>query len=124
MSTNYAKNLINLYREQLEKEADSFMRKVLEVALRRLEAGNNPHMVENWVVRIEKEHRSFNLNDTSVPTSTRLAIAIILFALTLFELIYYKSIMDEPYMHFLIFALGSSATLLLFNSIDRLRKGI
>lgn len=121
---DYTSELIILYQHQLRKESDSFMQKVLEEALRRLHAGNNPYLVEKWVVKIEKEHRSFNLPNTQIPTMSRLVIAIILFSLAIYHLIYNNEIMHIPYMHFLVFALGGSGLLMLFNAFDRLKKGI
>ena len=54
------KGLIDLYYDQLENKNDTtFMKAVLNEAIRRLELGSDPKKVENWVVERDKETIKF-----------------------------------------------------------------
>lgn len=51
----HRQGLINLYYDQLENKQDTtFMKAVLNEAIRRLELGRDPKKVENWVVQQDK----------------------------------------------------------------------
>lgn len=73
MSNQYVKELIKQYRNRLERESNSFMSNVLETAVKRLQMGDNPHLVKDWVIKIEKQYRP----KSPIPTMSRMAIAII-----------------------------------------------
>ena len=55
----HRQGLILLYKNQVV-ESDKFMTVILTEAIRKLEKSNlNPKKVENWVVKLEKDFRSF-----------------------------------------------------------------
>ena len=53
----WRKNLIAKYHSQWDTEP-KFMQLVLDIAIAKLERGNAPKYVENWVAKIEKAWRS------------------------------------------------------------------
>lgn len=55
----HRQGLILIYKDQIT-ESDKFMTVVLEEALRKLEETNiKPKKIEDWVVKLEKDFRSF-----------------------------------------------------------------
>lgn len=55
----HRQGLINLYNDQIT-DSDKFMKIVLEEAIRKLHESNiKPKKVEDWVVKLEKDFRSF-----------------------------------------------------------------
>jgi hypothetical protein len=54
----YRKGLINLYKNQVRCENSSYMVTALNKGILKLEAGDNPTEVEEFVVRMEKTYRS------------------------------------------------------------------
>jgi hypothetical protein len=53
----YRKGLIKLYQDQKHYESNSYMVTALNKALLKLENGDNPTEVEDYVVRMEKQFR-------------------------------------------------------------------
>lgn len=54
----YRKGLIQLYKDQIHGERSAYMVTVLHSAILKLETGDNPTEVEDYVVRAEKKWRS------------------------------------------------------------------